>query len=1080
MPTTTNRKTLLGRSMSPSPRVQEMIAEPAAEPCEQVFERGVRAVLFSDIVGSTSFFEQHGDEAGMAMVERHNRLLFPQVEAHNGRVVKTIGDAIMASYPSAEDAVRSAIAMQTALKEHNAGAPAEDRISVRIGINFGEVILKEQDVFGDVVNAAARVESLAAGGMILVSDSVARAKNQIACLPYDAVLVKGKREPIEVFEIDWDPNAPAGERGPRPLVQAGDIVGARFEIVSLLGEGGMGQVYRALDRELDEEVALKFIRADLATDPESLARFRQEVKLARSVTHKNICRIHELLRMDRHTFISMELIEGHDLDDVIRREAPLDAEAATRIIGGICAGLSAAHERGITHRDLKPGNVMIENETGRVVITDFGIARLVSARRGQTEAGLVVGTPEYMSPEQAQGLEVGPAADIYSLGVIVYELLTGKLPHTASTPVAVALKQVTEEPAPPREVNPSIPANLEAAVLRCLRKDPGRRFESARALAEALGVEPALVATGRRRLAIALSAVALLALALAGVFLADFFTEKGPGGNHVLRRLVSSQALEQAARWSPDGRSFAFLRNGDVWTDPYPPAAGPRRVTRKAGATDEFDMAGLAWGRRGDFLLFPKTLEDKSILRRTSVSGDSERTVIEGAGAADISPDGLRLAFTAQNDHGGMDIFVSDQDGADKKVVAAGDESVSYLRPRWNPGGDSLAVVAHYLGYASSRDIGVVEVGNDKLRLLTNDGRKNLAYNTDPTWSPDGDWIVYASKRGGIMSLWCVPAGGGESLPLTQGATRDQRGPDVSPDGATILFNTAERRLDISALELAGGRETHVSDDVWVDRFPVFSPNGKRIAYRSQRDGAGPKGRSIVLYEPAERAEEIITAPEGMRDFTWCGGGRLVYTQTVESDRSLGRVDLDLPGFHVLVRGFHRLWAPSADDTCRTLVFVGQKSATDSRRLWVVPAAGGAPRLLHEEAGSESYPAVSPDGKWIAYRWMPTEVRRAESRLKVAPAAGGKPRTVCNQASFTRSRRRIRWSADGRWLFYMEALPAGARLWKVGLRGGRPKLVAELGDIHTFDFDLSPDSKTLVYPHADYTGDLFAIENVEW
>jgi len=414
--------------------------------------------------------------------------------------------------------------------------------------------------------------------------------------------------------------------------------------------------------------------------------------------------------------------------------------------------------------------------------------------------------------------------------------------------------------------------------------------------------------------------------------------------------------------------------------------------------------------------------------------------------------------------------------------VLAGSDSVSYLRPRWSPDGNELALVAHYTGYASTRDIGILDIERGKLRFVTDDGKKSRAYNTDPAWSPDGDWIVYASSRRGIMSLWCVPADGGKSLPLTEGATRNQRGPDISPDGAIILFNTAERRLDIAALELASKRESKVSDDIWGDRFPVFSPSGKRIAYRSQRNSANSKERSIVIYEPSEHAEEIFAGPKGLRDFAWCGGGRIVYAQTVDGDRRLGQVDIELPKFRVLARGFFRLWTPSADAACRTIVFNGQKTSADRRRIWIVPleTKDGVPRLIHEEAGSESYPAVSPDGKWIAYRWMPSEDRRAESRLKIVPSAGGKSLSVCSRASFRRSRRRIRWSADGRWLFYMEALPAGAKLWKVRLRGGQPRLVAELGDIHTFDFDLSPDGKTLVYPRADNTGDIFAIENIEW
>ena len=356
MATTGGKKTLMGRSFDPSPRVVKILEEQAPAPTDHIrFEHQTLAVLFSDIVGSTAFFEQHGDEAGMAMVERHNQLLFPEVQSHGGSIIKTIGDAIMASYPTAAEAVRSAVAMQKKLKDHNREKPETDRIHVRIGINIGEVIHRGRDLFGDVVNAAARIEALAVGGQILISSAVGEqlgTEPEFPCAGFDAVRVKGKQAPLEVLQVRWDPDAPLTARPALLNIEPGGVVGERFEIMGLLGEGGMGQVYQAKDRALDELLALKFIRADLASDREALSRFKQEVKLARSITHKNICRIHEFLEMENQTFLSMELVPGINLVQLVEAQHPVPTDRVVEIGLGLCDGLQEAHQRGITHRDL--------------------------------------------------------------------------------------------------------------------------------------------------------------------------------------------------------------------------------------------------------------------------------------------------------------------------------------------------------------------------------------------------------------------------------------------------------------------------------------------------------------------------------------------------------------------------------------------------------------------------------------------------------------------------------------------------------------------------------------------------------
>src|SRR5260370_3292429 len=207
---------------------------------------------------------------------------------------------------------------------------------------------------------------------------------------------------------------------------AGAVLGGRYEIIKTLGQGGMGAVYKARDREVDRVVALKVIRPELANQPEILARFKQELILSRQVTHKNVVRIFDLGEAESVKFITMEFVEGRDLLSILRDSTPLSLEQKVKIVGQVCRALEAAHAEGVVHRDLKPQNIMGEN-TGRVDVMDFGIAHSMEGA-GVTSTGMLVGTPAYVSPEQAKGEKVDPRSDIYTLGIVFYDLLTGKVP----------------------------------------------------------------------------------------------------------------------------------------------------------------------------------------------------------------------------------------------------------------------------------------------------------------------------------------------------------------------------------------------------------------------------------------------------------------------------------------------------------------------------------------------------------------------------------------------------------------------------------------------------------------------------
>jgi serine/threonine-protein kinase len=265
----------------------------------------------------------------------------------------------------------------------------------------------------------------------------------------------------------------------------GETFAGRYDIQALLGKGGMGIVYRALDRDLDELVAIKTLRGEaLTADPTLLDRFKQEIKLARRITHPNILRTHDLGESNGVRYLSMEFVKGITLKHLVDSGQLLPVPVALRIAKQMCAGLAAAHEVGVIHRDIKPQNVLIE-PTGGLKIMDFGIARLTQ-ERGMTATGTVVGTPDYMSPEQARGLALDFRSDIYSLGVVLYEIFTGSLPFEGDSPVAVVLKHVQEKPKAPQLVNPKLDPRIATIILRCMEKDPTARYQSVNELYETL------------------------------------------------------------------------------------------------------------------------------------------------------------------------------------------------------------------------------------------------------------------------------------------------------------------------------------------------------------------------------------------------------------------------------------------------------------------------------------------------------------------------------------------------------------------------------------------------------------------
>ena len=843
------------------------------------------------------------------------------------------------------------------------------------------------------------------------------------------------------------------------LFSPGEVLAQRFRIVAFLGRGGMGEVYEAEDLELREPVALKTIRAGLARDEHAMERFRREIQLARKVTHPNVSRLfdlgHHVSESGDITYLTMELLHGQTLSERLRAGRIPIADAGL-IVEQMAQALAAAHQAGVVHRDFKPGNVILTPTSGgnppRAVVTDFGLACL----SGEVPGGVVVGTLAYMSPETKEGREATPASDVFALGVVMHEMVTGARPEDGEAKLA--------------DLDPK----WQGAIRRCLKRDPVLRPRAADVVKTLTGADEAQPVRPRRwRWALAAAlAVVVAALAWWGK------PRNAPSAMRDAVQVTSSTGLDAFPSFSPDGKSIVYSSDRTGSFQLYVRALEPGG--HDTAITSRGDNFQPAWSPDGRWIAYHS--RGGGIFLLPARGGRPKQLTSFGSRPA-WSPDGTTLAFQSEAlfDLGANSFpalppsalwLVSRDGGEARPLTRPGQPPGGHGAPSWSPDGRRIV-----FGTSDRRLAEVWSVAADGTGLVQIVQKQ--PYMFDPTYGPDGR-VYYASWSSRFAyAIWAVrlsPVDGkaeGEPEEVTSLASLRLRHLAVSRDGRRIVYSAqglignlwlASLSPDLRKTE---GSPRPLTSETGKIARPAFSPDGTQIAF--DRGRPGNPTDIWVMDADGKNFTSLTTAPTEDNLPSWFpDGSRVAFL----SDRN-GRIAIWSVGIRdkqesLLLDPAQDVDWPRLSPDGRTVAFNSKKGG-GTINTWLASLDGGAPRQLTFDKELMGFPCWSPDGTLLA-----VEMKRGEdTHIAVVPGGGGTPEQLTSDPGQSWP---YSFSPDGDWIAFAGLREGVWNVWTVSRKTREQRRLTNHAKLNAYVRTPAWSGNRIVYEYAETTGNIWMIE----